>query len=89
MNKQTDEELMRHEREVLGKTPACGSVGEHSARRRRIAHDAGIAHGWREAIDALRAEVLRLQGEFRGVEADRALSAVATLERIGNERGYV
>ncbi len=75
MNKPTDEELNQ----------IAWRAGAED--RDRALHDAGIAHGWREAIEALRAvaddkdPVLYVDPVVTSTLADH-------LERIAKERGY-
>jgi hypothetical protein len=102
MNKPTNEDLVKRFDAAYLKRSEQGDpertyVSDCRAAAIKDLYDAGVADGkaeawpeaWREAIEVLRAEVLKLQGEFRGVEADRALSAIATLERLAQERGYL
>ncbi len=49
----------------------------------RALHDAGIAHGWREAIEALR----RVPDDDQAPSRDCAECCVEWLERIAKERG--
>ncbi len=80
MNKPTDEELERMA--YLAERPiGCGKEGRIATNR--ALHDAGIAHGWREAIEALRAHVASASG------TSRPSYLVLDLERIAKERGYV
>ncbi len=70
MNKPTDEELSQ----------IAWRAGAED--KERALHDAGIAHGWREAIEALRVLANRdcMDGPSARAFADE-------LERIAKERG--
>ena len=97
MSKPTNKQLFDLEADGLAQVPPGTTHEEWYDLRRRILHDAGIAHGkaegkaegWREAIEALRAREggADAAGEFwsRAFWKDAALY----LERIGKERGYV
>lgn len=97
MNKPTDEERIDAWVERIRDTDwsdSCGS-GIDRAEVAVIVKEC-IAHGWREAIEALRAE-LALRDRFHATYCNPATgAAVATaretlskLETIAKERGYV
>ncbi len=71
MNKPTDEELSQ----------IAWRAGAED--QDRALHDAGIAHGWREAIEALR----RVPDDDQAPSRDCAECCVEWLERIAKERG--
>lgn len=84
MNKPTDEEL-----EKLRMRAYNAHIEGARAAANRVLHDAGIAHGWREAIEALRA---RTGGEDASDEFWSGLfwrEAAEHLERLAKERGHL
>ena len=92
MNKATDEELVRRfDRAYLKRSeegdPDRTYVSDCRRAACRALHDAGIAHGWREAIEELRAYSQR--GERTIHEAGAQQDAANHLESIAKERGYL
>jgi hypothetical protein len=96
MNKPTDEEL-----NILAWT-ACGPLAftsqtapedvraeleRRSVVFNRALHDAGLAHGWREAIEELRERAPLAYARGFAASGDAYVSAAAYLERIAKERG--
>ncbi len=78
MKKPTDKELLAIEQTVppYAQGRRCGRL----AAQRRALHDAGIAHGWRECIEALR--------ESSRAGSESAEWCADYLEHLAKERGH-